>query len=212
MFEYSMGHWAAFFVAALLLNLSPGPDMLFILSQTIRRGRRAGFRAMAGIWTGACFHILLAALGLSAVLATSALAFSIVKFLGAGYLIWLGVQAWRGAGVDGLSPGWQAPANRSDRSIYLQGIFVAASNPKVSLFFLAFLPQFVVPGAGPIGAQLFLHGVLIIAVAGVVEPPLVLLGARLSRLLKNHSSISKWIERVFGSILISLGVSLALEK
>ena len=89
MFDYSLIHWTTFFTAAVLLNLAPGPDIAFILGQTVRGGRNSGFAAMFGIWTGAFGHVLMAAAGLSAILATSAMAFSIVKWAGAAYLIWL---------------------------------------------------------------------------------------------------------------------------
>lgn len=93
MFDYSLVHWSTFFTAALLLNLSPGPDIAFILGQTARNGRQGGFSAMFGIWSGAFLHVIMAAVGLSAILATSAMAFSVVKWAGAAYLIWLGIQA-----------------------------------------------------------------------------------------------------------------------
>ncbi|MHA3026437.1 LysE family translocator [Chromohalobacter israelensis] len=92
MFDYSLVHWLAFLSAAVLLNLSPGPDIAFILGQTLRSGRRHGFAAMLGVWSGAALHVVMAAAGLSAILATSAVAFSVVKWVGAAYLIWLGVK------------------------------------------------------------------------------------------------------------------------
>ena len=98
MFTYSFLHWTTFLTAAVLLNLSPGPDIAFILGQTVRGGRHSGFAAMFGIWLGAFGHVLMAALGLSAILASSALAFSTVKWIGAVYLIWLGISALRSGG------------------------------------------------------------------------------------------------------------------
>ena len=94
MFEYTLVHWTTFGVAAILLSLSPGPDMAFILGQVAKGGRRAGFAAMFGIWTGTMIHVAMAAIGLSAVLATSAVAFSLVKWIGAAYLIWLGTVSY----------------------------------------------------------------------------------------------------------------------
>ena len=93
MFDYSILHWTTFVTAAILLNLSPGPDIAFILGQTVRGGRRAGFAAMAGIWTGALVHVGFVAAGLTAILASSAVAFSIVKWVGTAYLIYLGLSA-----------------------------------------------------------------------------------------------------------------------
>lgn len=167
--DYSLAHWMTFFTAAVLLNLSPGPDMAFILGQTVRGGVKAGFSALFGIWSGAFAHVIFAALGLSAILATSATAFSIVKWGGALYLIWLGVQALRSKGSTYAAK--SGGSQKSFRKIFQQGIFVAVLNPKVAIFFLAFLPQFVEPGAGPVSGQLFLHGSLIIVVAAFIEPP-----------------------------------------
>lgn len=140
MLDYSLAHWATFFTAAILLNVSPGPDMAFILGQTVKRGVRSGFSAMFGIWTGAFIHVVFAALGLSAILATSAVAFSAVKWIGAAYLIWLGIQSLLSKGTHTAVNSQVSP--KSFTKIFKQGVLVAALNPKVAIFFLAFLPQF----------------------------------------------------------------------
>ena len=207
MFDYSLAHWATFFTAAVLLNLSPGPDMAFILAQTAKRGVQSGFSAMLGIWTGAFIHVIFAALGLSAILATSAVAFSAVKWVGAAYLIWLGIQALRSKGTnmsvkDQISP-------KSLIKIFKQGVLVAVLNPKVAIFFLAFLPQFVEVGAGPVSAQLFLHGSLIIVVAAFVEPPLVIVGGKLTGFFTNNIHVSRWMDRGLGALFVWLGIKLA---
>ena len=210
MFDYSLAHWVAFLSAAVLLNLSPGPDIAFILGHTMRSGKRAGFSALFGVWSGACLHVLMAALGLSAVLAASAIAFSTVKWIGAAYLVWLGIQALRSSGGDGLTKaaGERLPVAR----IYRQGILVSLLNPKVAIFFLAFLPQFVVEGAGPAWAQLMLHGGFIIVVAAFIEPPLVLLGGRLADTLRHNRKIALWLDRSLGTLFVALGVRLALSS
>lgn len=210
MFDYTLAHWGAFLIAAVLLNLSPGPDIAFILAQTARNGQRSGFAAMFGIWSGTFFHVLLAAIGLSALLATSATAFTIVKWIGAVYLIWLGVQAIRSDGAS-YSPNTEVK-RLSNIKIFQQGALVATLNPKVAIFFLAFLPQFVVVGAGPPSAQLFLHGSLIIVVAAFIEPPLVILGAKLTRYLSQNSQVAAWMDRGLGALFISLGARLALSE
>lgn len=209
MFDYSLLHWTGFLAAAFLLNLSPGPDIAFILGQTVRGGRKTGFAAMLGIWTGAFGHVLMAAAGLSVILATSALAFSIVKWAGAGYLIWLGIAALRSGGGSFISDGPQA--SRGFLSVWKQGVMVGILNPKVAIFFLAFLPQFVVAGAGPVWAQLFLHGLLIIVVAAFIEPPLVLAGDKLTSKLRGTPAIGRWMDRSLGTIFIALGIRLAFE-
>jgi len=210
MFDYTLLHWTGFLTAAIVLNLAPGPDIAFILGQTVRGGRKTGFTAMAGIWTGAFGHVLMAAAGLSAILATSAMAFSVVKWVGAGYLIWLGIQALRSDGSGFIAEGIKGSAKLMP--IYRQGVVVALLNPKVAIFFLAFLPQFVVQGAGPVWAQLFLHGCLIIVVAAFVEPPLILAGEKLTNKLRSSPKFGLWLDRSLGAILVALGLRLAMEQ
>jgi threonine/homoserine/homoserine lactone efflux protein len=137
MFEYSSVHWTAFFTATLLLTVSPGPDIAFMLGQTVKGGTRAGFAAMFGIWAGAFCHVLMAALGLSAIIATSAEAFSIVKWVGAAYLIWLGngaiclyVSVNRGAGAASVYGG-------------CGGYGIALGNHTAHVFDIGRQPQFV---------------------------------------------------------------------
>jgi threonine/homoserine/homoserine lactone efflux protein len=207
MFDYSLAHWATFVTAAVLLNLSPGPDMAFILGQTAKRGVQSGFSAMFGIWTGAFIHVIFAALGLSAILATSAVAFSAVKWIGAAYLIWLGIQALRSKGTNMSVNSQLSP--KGLMKIFKQGVLVAVLNPKVAIFFLAFLPQFVKAGAGPVSAQLFLHGSLIIVVAALVEPPLILIGGKLTGYLSNNTQVSLWMDRGLGALFVGLGIKLA---
>lgn len=207
MFDYSLTHWATFFTAAILLNLSPGPDMAFILGQTAKRGIRSGFAAMFGIWSGALVHVVFAALGLSAVLAASAIGFSAVKWMGAIYLIWLGIQALRSHGAI-LSVDGQV-AQKGLAHVFRQGVLVAVLNPKVAVFFLAFLPQFTEVGAGPISAQLFLHGFLVIVAAAFIEPPLILIGGKLTACLGHSNKLSRWMDRGLGALFIGLGVKLA---
>lgn len=210
MFDYTMLHWTTFLTAAVVLNLAPGPDVAFILGQTVRGGRKSGFAAMAGVWTGAFGHVLMAAAGISAVLATSAVAFSVVKWVGAAYLIWLGIAALRSDGSGFIKE--RVKTSPTFLPIYKQGVIVALLNPKVAIFFLAFLPQFVVAGAGPVWAQLFLHGSLILVVAACIEPPLVLAGERLTNGLRNSPRFGLWLDRSLGAILVALGLRLAMEQ
>ncbi len=207
MFDYSLAHWATFFTAAVLLNLSPGPDMAFILGQTAKKGIQSGFSAMFGIWIGAFIHVIFAALGLSAILASSAIAFSTVKWIGAAYLVWLGIQALRSKGKN-MSVNGQT-SHKCLMKVFKQGVLVAVLNPKVAIFFLAFLPQFVEIGAGPVSAQLFLHGFLIIVVAAFVEPPLIFVGGKLTGHLSNNERVSRWMDRGLGALFVSLGIKLA---
>lgn len=211
LFDYSMGHWAAFLTAAVVLELAPGPDYLFIASQTARYGRGHGFAAMFGIWTGALVHIAALVFGLAAVIARSAAAFSIIKWMGAAYLVWLGIQTLRSAGRAQVAQGSAATAVGPSRwVVYRQGILIDLLNPKVALFFLAFIPQFVVPGAGPVAVQLALHGILLIVIAAAFEPAFILVGDRLSAALRRRARWAAWAERGVGAIFIGLGARLAL--
>jgi threonine/homoserine/homoserine lactone efflux protein len=210
MFDYTIAHWSTFFVAAILLNLTPGPDIAYVLAHTMKNGLRSGFAALFGVWSGLFLHVVLAAIGLSAILATSATAFLFIKWLGAMYLIWLGIQALRSNGSSiGLKTG---QARSSDWRIYVQGILVATLNPKVAFFFLAFLPQFVVPGAGSASAQLFLHGFLILVVGAFIEPIIIVVGAKLSNQFAQNSRVIAWTERSLGALFIGLGIRIALSE
>jgi threonine/homoserine/homoserine lactone efflux protein len=209
MFDYLLLHWAAFFTAAFLLTLSPGPDIAFILGQTVKGGRKSGFAAMFGIWGGTIGHVILAVVGLSAILSASATAFAMVKWVGVAYLVWLGLVALRSRGGSFISETVQVDTSSS--RIFWQGALIALLNPKVAIFFLAFLPQFVVPDAGPTWAQVCLHGFLLICVSAFVEPPLVLVGERLTARLRNNPRLGQWIDRSVGVLFIALGMRLALE-
>jgi threonine/homoserine/homoserine lactone efflux protein len=210
MFDYSLMHWTTYLGAALLLNMSPGPDIAFILGQTLRGGRRAGFAALGGVWSGTLVHVFLASVGLSAILASSATAFALVKWAGAAYLIYLGMMALRSQGGAFVVESGQ-PAI-SPLKVFRQGIVVSLMNPKVAIFFLAFLPQFVEEGAGPVWAQLALHGCLLLVVAAAVEPPLILLGERLSQGLRQRPRIGQWLDKTLGAMFIALGIRLALQE
>lgn len=184
--------------------------MAFILSHTVKGGKKAGSAAMLGIWAGAFCHVLLTALGLTAIVAASATAFSVVKWVGVAYLLWLGIHALRSDGGSLLMEKRAKP--ESIGAVFRQGVLIDLLNPKVATFFLAFLPQFVVEGAGPVWAQLMLHGVLIIAVAALVEPPIILLSDRLTKRLRQSRSLRVWLDRVLGSVLVSLGIKLAMSE
>jgi len=207
MFNYDLLHWATFLIAAFLLNLSPGPDIAFILGHTVKGGARSGLTAMLGIWSGAFGHVILAVSGLSAIVAASAIAFSAVKWVGVLYLMWIGFKAIRSSGTSFLTN--IDPVQKTLWSIFRQGMLIDLLNPKVAIFFLAFLPQFTEPGAGPIWAQLLLHGTLIIAVAAFIEPPLVLVGGHLTKTLRANPNAATWLDRTMGVMLIGLAARLA---
>lgn len=152
---------AAFVPAALALNLTPGADMLFCIGQGVRSGPRAAWAASAGVATGGMIHVLVAGAGLSALLAQWPVAFDVIRWIGVGYLLWLAYQTLRAS-----SAPRDVPVKRG-KDVYVTGLLVNLTNPKVILFVLAFIPQFIVPGAGPVILQFAVFG-LVIALGGFV--------------------------------------------
>ena len=209
MFDYTLLHWATFFIAVILLELSPGADMAFMLGQTVRHGRKAGFAALFGSLAATFLHAAMASIGLSAVIATSAVAFSIIKWAGVIYLIWLGFQAFFSNEKVKSKAVIRSPMTSS---VFLQGALISALNPKVAIFFLAFLPQFVVEGAGPVSLQLLLHGSLIVVVGALLQPPLIILGSRIASTLKGNLKFRLWSDRCLGALYFTLGLRLAISK
>jgi threonine/homoserine/homoserine lactone efflux protein len=212
MLDYSLAHWLTFFSAAFILTLSPGPDLAFILAQTVKGGCQSGFAAMLGIWGGTVAHILLAIIGLSAMINASTLAFAMVKWGGVLYLIWLGLSAFRASEPSLSQTHPMADAGKANFGIIFgQGFVITLLNPKVAIFFLSFLPLFVAPDAGPVWMQLALHGALLIVVAAMVEPLWILLGERLAAKLRHAPRFVPWLNRGMGAVLIALGIRLAFE-
>jgi threonine/homoserine/homoserine lactone efflux protein len=197
-----------FVAAGLLLNITPGPDMAYIMGRSAQRGVRAGAVAALGITTGCFVHIAAAALGLSAILATSAEAFFILKLVGAVYLVWVGISLLRHAGADaGGAANGRAPI--SLRGIFLQGFLTNALNPKVALFFLAFLPQFI-SSAAPSKALAFVVLGLIFCMTGTIVCLMIAwFTARASAAIRAGSVVRTWIERALGGLFVLLGVRLA---
>jgi threonine/homoserine/homoserine lactone efflux protein len=199
-----------FVLSGLLLNVTPGPDTLYIVGRSTTQGWRAGAVAALGIGTGILVHICAAALGLSAILAASATAFAVVKIIGAAYLVYVGISLIRSAGspqTATVAPGTR-PANM--RGIFLQGFFTNVLNPKVALFFLAFLPQFVLPDA-PSKPLAFLFLGSIFDVNGTVWNLLVAWStARISGRLSASVMLKRWFSRCVGGIFVFVGVRLAL--
>ena len=199
----------AFLLASVLLWITPGPDNLYILARSIAQGRRAGIISALGIGSGVLVHTLAAALGLSAVLAASSWAFLAVKVAGAGYLIYLGVVALRRPVAPLVAPpleiasGWR---------VYRQGVLSNILNPKVAVFFLAFLPQFVDPGGGwgPL-PFLVLGGIFVIG--GTLWCVLFALGAATaSAALRRSPRLLVWLERLSGCVYIALGLNLLRSR
>ena len=207
----SSSYWILFLSAAVAINIAPGPDLLYIISKTIAQGRKIGFASSLGVSSGALVPVFAAALGLSAILATSAIAFSIVKYFGAAYLVYLGIKSLMSKGTtfdsadekeEEFTP-WQA---------FRQGVLVDVLNPKVAIFFMAFLPQFIRPEMGSTSAQLIGLGILVILIAIVIEFAIVLTAAQTTNFFRSNRKFSIWLDRVLGTVLIGLAVRLALTE
>lgn len=197
-----------FLLAALILLLTPGPAVLYIIARGMDQGRLAGFVSVLSIESGNSVHVLAATLGLSAILMSSALAFSIVKYLGAAYLIYLGVRRLLTRSQDHEIASLQP---QSLRRIYSQGVLVAILNPKTALFFLAFLPQFVDPSAGSVTLQLLLLGGMFVMMAIVTDSMYALLASTAGGWLKRNQSFLRADRYLVGSVYIGLGVTAALS-
>lgn len=193
-----------FVVASLALTLMPGPAVLFIVARSAGQGRRAGLLSVAGIGLGNSVLALATALGAAAVLASSPLAFGVVKWLGAAYLVWLGVRKLVGGEGALTSPGTAAPP--AGRAVLGQAFLVAILNPKTALFFLAFLPQFADPGRGGVAGQLLVLGAIFIAIAVSTDCMYVVLASRLGALLRRHPGFAAGERLMSALVYMGLGV------
>jgi threonine/homoserine/homoserine lactone efflux protein len=194
----------AFSAAALVLLLIPGPAVLYIVSQSVEHGRRAGLTATLGVHTGTMVHLTAAALGLSAILVSSSLAFTTVKLLGAAYLIYLGLRALLGGDGDVAT----APTAREVRlgSIFRQGILVNVTNPKTALFFFAFLPQFLDRGAGRLPLQIALLGLVFTCIGLVTDSSWALASGLAAGWIKGNARVRRVQRQVSGCLFIGLGL------
>jgi threonine/homoserine/homoserine lactone efflux protein len=199
---------ALFIAAGLLLNITPGADLALIGARSAALGFRSGAAAALGVGAGCFVHVAAAALGLSALIASSAAAFTVLRWVGAAYLVWLGVGLLRAPGKAA-----SAPAAVPDATLwrsFAQGFLTNALNPKVALFFLAFLPQFI-DAAAPHKALAFVALGAVFAVNGTaVNVAFAALVARLRVALAGQRSIGRWLSRGVGALFVALGVRLAL--
>jgi threonine/homoserine/homoserine lactone efflux protein len=194
-----------FAVAALGLLIVPGPAVTFIVTRSIDQGRSAGLVSVLGIHTGSIVHVAAATLGLSAILASSAAAFTTVKFLGAAYLIALGVRAWLDRSDDQRVEIRRASLPR----VYGQGFVVNLLNPKTALFFLAFLPQFVDPARGGAAGQILVLGAAFVGLGMVSDSTYALVAARLGSFLRSKPRFARNRRLFTGGVLVTLGVAAA---
>jgi threonine/homoserine/homoserine lactone efflux protein len=202
----NLTHLPLFLLASAVLLLTPGPAVLYIITRSVAQGRRAGLVSVCSIEVGNFMHVIAATLGLSALLLSSALAFTIVKYLGAAYLIYLGLRTLF---TREASQAIVSSQPQSLRRIFAQGVVVATLNPKTALFFVAFLPQFVDPARGAIAAQMLALGCIFVLLAVLSDSMYALLAGTVGRWLKGSRSVRRAERYLVGSVYIGLGVTAA---
>ncbi|GGG52658.1 LysE family translocator [Bizionia arctica] len=204
-------NFEAFLIAGLILNLTPGADTMYILGRSISQGKKAGVLSALGISTGAIFHIIFATLGLSIILAKSATAFEIVKYLGAAYLIFLGLKSIFKKTEESFELSTKE-TKVNYKKIYLSGVLTNILNPKVALFFLAFLPQFIDPNYGQSSLSFLILGLTFLFTGTVWCLILALFASKLSDRIRKNYRIKRVLDKITGGIFIALGIKLALMR
>ena len=200
---------ASYLALVTLLMITPGPDMLFVLASGIRGGSRAGLVAAVGVAVGETVHLLAAAAGLAAVFQAAPALYDLVRFAGAGYLVWLGVRTLRTRG-DGVAEGRRGASGT--RRAFWRGMLTNVLNPKMALFTVALLPQFVDPARGRVAAQLLLLGACFLVLEIVVDGTVGLAAGRVRRVLVRRPRAARGVGVASGSVFLGLGVKLAATR
>lgn len=204
--------WTGYLIAVFLINISPGPEMIFVISSTMSKGKKQGFFSALGAATGSTVHVILVAFGLAIILSTSLMLFAIIKIVGAIYLVYLGIKAIISKNNSlVISNDGQ---NISDKSFlsYYKGVLVGVLNPKSAIFFLAFLPQFVRPENGSFSFQIICLGVITVIAGILIELVIIFIVNKTVHFLSQKQIILDIIDKLMGSILICLGIRLALSS
>lgn len=202
-------YWVLFVLTSLLVIATPGQDMILVMSRSVAQGAAAGVATAAGVSVGLLGHTVLVTLGLGAVLRASEWLFLAFKLIGAAYLIYLGIGLLR-TKSDALL--LSAAGSRSRRRLFLDGAFSNIANPKIAVFYFAFLPQFVQPSAAHPTVSVFALGVAFAALTFLVKGPVGLFSGMLSGWLRSRPSVLAWLYRSSGAILVALGLKLAFER
>lgn len=200
---------ALFAAATMVLLVVPGPAVLYIVTRSVAQGRAAGLVSVLGVHTGSLVHVAFAAVGVSALLYASATAFTVVRYAGAAYLVYLGIRkllARAEAGAEAAAGPGAAPRSR----LYAHGVVVNVLNPKTAIFFLAFLPQFVDPARGPVALQIAILGGCFIALGCVSDGAYALLASALAGRLRRTPGARRALDRSSGAMLVGLGAYAAL--
>lgn len=200
-----------FIGAVFLLNVTPGPDTAYIVGRSVAQGRLAGVMSSLGVSAGCCVHVLATAFGLTAVLAASPMAFTVIKYAGGAYLVWLGLRLL----LDRGAPQQAAPdtgSRRKLRGLFLQGFLTNVLNPKVILFFLSFLPQFVDPHGGRQVMAFLTPGAIMVAMSTIWNTAVAWMAGTLTAQANRAPSLKRWLDRVVGTAFIGLGARLAMTQ
>ena len=203
-------NYLLFVGASIILCIVPGPDMIYLLTRTIAQGKKAGVAAALGINLGGYFHLTAAILGISAIIATSSLAFTILKWCGAVYLVYIGLQAILSSST--LKPDKSHNSSPPLKTIFWQGFVSDALNPKVAIFFISLLPQFIQPEAGNTINQLLMLGLTVNIIALPINLVIVWFSHSITKQLRQSNRVSKALNNAMGVVFIGLGLKLANEQ
>ena len=201
----------AFTAAALLMNISPGPSNLYVMARAIAQGTQGGIVAAMGLAVGSLVHVVATALGLSAIFAHSPTLYMMVKLVGAAYLIYLGVIYWKSKGSGGNETAPQ-PKEKPLISVFQQSVIVEVTNPKTALFFIALLPQFVVPESGPVSHQLLILGIIVTISALPCDILVAVSSSKISNWLLRNQRAQQIQDRISGSILFAMGAYIVSDE
>lgn len=202
-------HWLLFLAASVVVIATPGQDMLLVMSKALSHGTRAGVTTAAGVSVGLLGHTVLATVGLGALLRTSEWLFTALKFVGAAYLLYLGIQLLRTRSTELAA---SASVAQSHRRLFLIGAASNISNPKIAVFFLAFLPQFVSPSAAHPTLTVFVLGAVFAALTFLIKGPVAVFAGRLSAWFRERPRALLWLFRSSGVVMVALAVRLALSR
>ena len=212
---FGISHFGFFVVAVFLLNVTPGPDTAYIVGRSVAQGRGAGLMSALGISAGCCVHSLACAFGLTALLAASATAFTVIKFVGALYLMYLGVRlifaksSADDANTAAAGEARAAGAPKSLRQLFLQGFWTNVLNPKVVLFFVSFFPQFVTTGSDHKTFAFLTLGAVFVLMSMIWNSFVAWIAGSVTQRFSGKPSMKKWLDRGVGSAFVGLGIKLA---
>ncbi len=207
-----INHFETFLLAGILLNLTPGNDTIFILTKSISQGRQAGILSVLGIATGSIIHTLFAAFGLSIIIAKSVLLFNIIKYVGAGYIAYIGIKMLLDKSKLDFTQGNTQTTRNAVIKIYRDAVLTNVLNPKVAMFFIAFLPQFIDPAAKAHVLPFITLGLTITTTGTIWCIILAIFSAEIFSKLRSHEKFSTYLNKTCGAVLVGLGVKLALTE